>query len=552
MSISSRLMLALAVLVGVASAAARAEPSTVCTITVNSADEREMFRQNLPAGDFRFVELVERGRPDWLASACQQGVRCDILVISGHFDAGTEFYSDRLDAREYLPVDEMERVSCSESCPGLFSQLKEVYLFGCNTLNNDAIESTAEDVAGNLVRTGTARPDAERIAQDLKASHRESNRDGMRRIFPNVPVIYGFSKLAPLGPTAGALLGRYFQSSEPVDIGTGRVSARLLGQFGAASMTATAGLVDSDPDAAYRRDVCQFHDDRLAAAEKIAFVHQLLRRDVAEVRMLFDRIERYLAVLSERERQSPAVAQALQEIARDDSARKRFLDFARHVEHPAIRVRMLDVARSLQWLSPAEQQAEIVRMIGERMASATIDPADVDLACTLNADRALDAALPRLVPGIVYTPVARAAMLACLGSEAARAHVLGSLSSASEEDVRIAQVYLRHRPIADDAELRKVVRAIANMNGPQAQVRALAALERHYLADRESLDALTSLFPRARTVDVQRAIASVLIRADYRAIAKPDVVRMLQRHRLKSPDGADLIDALIRRLQAAV
>jgi hypothetical protein len=552
MKISIRLMLILAALFGAALPVARAEPSTVCTITVNSADEREIFKRNLPAGDFRFVELVERGRPDWLASACQQGVRCDMLVISGHFDAGTEFYSDRLDAREYLQVDEMERVSCSESCPGLFSQLKEVYLFGCNTLNNDAIESTAEDVAGHLVRSGTARSDAERLAQELKARHRESNRDGMRRIFPNVPVIYGFSKLAPLGPTAGAMLGRYFQSGEPVDIGTGRVSARLLGQFGVTSMTATPGLVDSDLDAAYRRDVCHFHDDRIAAAEKVAFVHQLLRRDAGEVRMFFDRVERYLAALSERDRQSPAVAQALQEIALDDAARKRFLEFARHVERPAVRVRMLEVARALHWLTPAEQQAEIVRMIGERMATAAIDPADVDLVCTLNGDRALDAALPRLVPGVAYTPVARAAMLACLGSEPARGYVLGALSSGREDDVQVAQAYLRHRPIADEAEMRSVVRAIANMTGPQAQVRALATLERHYLADREAIDALTGLFPRARTVDVQRAIASVLIRADYRAIAKPDIVRMLQRYRLKSPDGADLIDALIRRLQAAV
>ena len=51
----------------------------------------------LSPGDYNFVELVERGRPDWLASACQQKVQCDSLIISGHFDGGTEFYTDRLD-----------------------------------------------------------------------------------------------------------------------------------------------------------------------------------------------------------------------------------------------------------------------------------------------------------------------------------------------------------------------------------------------------------------------------------------------------------------------
>ena len=104
------------------------------------ADEKETFRRHLPATKYQFVELVERGRPDWLASACRAGVRCDVLVISGHYDGGNEFFSDQLEAREFLPVAELERVSCSDSCPGLFSQLKEVYLFGCNTLNPRAAE----------------------------------------------------------------------------------------------------------------------------------------------------------------------------------------------------------------------------------------------------------------------------------------------------------------------------------------------------------------------------------------------------------------------------
>jgi hypothetical protein len=58
------------------------------------------------------------------------------------------------------------------------------------------------------------------------------------------------------------------------------------------------------------------------------------------------------------------------------------------------------------------------------------------------------------------------------------------------------------------------------------------------------------LFPLVRSISVQRAIAGVLIRADYRAIAIPEVVRALRQHRMKSPSGEDLIDVLIRRLQS--
>ncbi len=197
---------------------------TVCTITVNSPDEKEAFRQRLPESQYQFVELVERGRPDWLASACRQDVRCDILVISGHFDGSTDFYSDQVAASESLPVAELERASCSDSCPGLFSQLKEVYLFGCNTLNPEREQWMTSEVERSLVRAGHSPADARRIASALDRRHGESSRDRMRRIFMNVPVIYGFSSVAPLGPVAGAMLGRSLQSSSIAEIGHGRVN----------------------------------------------------------------------------------------------------------------------------------------------------------------------------------------------------------------------------------------------------------------------------------------------------------------------------------------
>ena len=209
------------------SSGAIAATKTVCTITVNSPDEKETFRRHLPPGDYRFVELVERGRPDWLASACQQRVSCDALIISGHFDGGEEFYTDSHDASEYLTVAEMERASCSDSCPGVFSQLKEVYLFGCNTLKPEPRYTASAEILRGLVRSGHAAADAARVSALLGERHGESNRDRMRQIFRNVPVVYGFSSKAPLGRYAGPLLDRYFQSAPPGEAGGGRVSAKL-------------------------------------------------------------------------------------------------------------------------------------------------------------------------------------------------------------------------------------------------------------------------------------------------------------------------------------
>jgi hypothetical protein len=551
MSTSTKLFFLIALLAAVWAPAVHADKKTVCTITVNSPDEKETFRRSLPPDKYQFVELVERGRPDWLESACRQGVRCDVLVISGHYDGGNEFFPDRLEADEFLPVAEMERVSCSDSCPGLFSQLKEVYLFGCNTLNPEALRSASGEIARSLVRSGHSRADAERLSRALSARHGESSRDRMRLIFKDVPVIYGFSSKAPVGPTAASMLDRYFQAGANGEIGSGRASARMLGRFAANSMVITSGMRDSDPYAAHRRDVCQFSNDRLSPAQKLAFVHQLLNREMAEVRSFLDRIEKYTVSLSDAERQVPAVARALDGIARDEAARTRYLDFARDADQPAVRARMIVLAANLGWLSPTEKRAELMRMIGDQLARNAVSPAEVDLVCALNKDRELDQELHRLeVPPAQANKVTHAAVLACLGSPEARAQVLLAVTSPNDEEVEIAQVYLRHRAITDVNELRLVTSGIARMNGSKAQIRALETLVSQRLSDPESLEELMRLFPLAESVGVQTAIAGVLIRADYKAIATPELVQTLRQSRLKSPDGADLIGILIRRLQA--
>ena len=527
-----------------------AAPKTVCTITVNSNDEREVLKSSLPASDFRFVELVERGRPDWLASACREKVKCDVLVISGHFDGGTEFYTDRLDDREYLPVHELERVACSESCPGLFSQLKEVYLFGCNTLNAQAMRSASAEVARSLVRAGHAPADAEALSRLLAERHGESNRDRMRHIFKDVPVIYGFPNKAPLGRYAGPLLDRYLKAGG--EFGTGRASARLLSTFSASAMTATAGITDTDARAGFRRDVCHFSDDRLDEARKIGFVHEVLARDMGEVRMFLDHLERYTTSLPPAAQEPPAVSAALGAIAGDTLARDRYLAFARDADEPAVRVRMVALARRWGWISVADERRLVADIIGERLVARTAGVGDVDLACSLNKDGTLDPELPRLVATVAgQGGAARSAMLACLGSATGRDGVLRAWSGASPDDVVIAQAYLAHRPVADAVELRQVTLDMTRMTVQDAQVRALDALARHRVGDVDTLIALARLFGQARSLEVQRAVANVLLRGDYAAIATPETVAALRGKRIRSAEGDDVVDALLRRLQAA-
>ena len=550
MSLIVRCLVAALLLCALCAQAAAAR-KTVCTITVNSDDEREVLKKSLPADDYDFVELVARGRPDWLASACERKVSCDVLVISGHFDGGTEFYTDRLDARESLPVAEMERVACSESCPALFTNLKEVYLFGCNTLNAEPMRSASSEVARSLVRAGHSPQEADDIARTLSERHGESNRDRMRHIFKDVPVIYGFPGKAPLGRIAGPLLERYLTGGGA--FAAGKPDPRLLATFAASGMTVTAGMTDGDARAGFRHDVCQFADDRLSPAQKMNFVHALLDREAGEVRMFLDHIERYATSLAPRAADSDEVKAARSAIVQDTAARERFLDLARDADEPATRVRMTHLAKRLGWITAEQERSLLLDVAATRLAAANLGPGDVELACTLNKDGALDGEIPRFaVPAVRAQRAGHAAVLACLGSSEARGRVLRALAGGNADDAAIAQAYLVHRPLADAREVRLLATDVARMSGGgEAQVRALHALARHQLSDPETITTLTGLFPVARTVDVQRAIANVLIRADYQSLATTDFARTLRAKRLKSPDGRDVIDALIRRLDAA-
>jgi hypothetical protein len=513
-------LLAAASLAALLSFAANAAPKTVCTITVNSADERDIFRRNLPPGDYKFVELVERGRKDWLASACQQKVQCDALIISGHFDGGDEFYTDSNDKSEYLTVSEMESASCSDSCPGVFANLKEVYLFGCNTL------------------------------KPVPDQHAMSNRDRLRNIFRNVPVIYGFSSKAPLGRYAGPVLDRWFQTSP--EIGSGKVNTKLLGLFGAVSMTATAGTTDNDAQAAIRADACKFVDNRLSPAQKVEFLHELLRRDVSEVHFLLEQLEHFVASIPAAQRFENKTLGAFNAIANDKVARERFLAYARGAEETAVNTRMMAVARNVGWLTPAQEEAEFVRMLADRMARDRIGRDEVDLACTRGRPGDNEAAFQTLTAGALKTAkVANAAALACLGNAEAHGRVLRAVTSTNPDDIALAQTYLRHRPLKQAGDVRAIASAIGRMPASSAQVRALDTLAQQRLSDPDSLREIARLFASAKSVDLQRAIAGILIRSDYRVLGQAELARSLKQHRIKSPGGGDVIDALIRVLETS-
>lgn len=348
-------------------------------------------------------------------------------------------------------------------------------------------------------------------------------------------------------------MSSYFRANGPDEIGRGRASSHLLDHFAPYGMTMARGMTDQDQHAAVRRDVCQFADERLSDAQKLAFVHQLLQRPMGQAQPYLDRMQRYATGLNDPVRQTPglALALALADVARDAAARARFLAYARDADQPAGRVRMLTLARDLGWLTEDERWQELALMLGEVQARGVVGVSEVDLACMLNRDHDLDGAFNRrLAPGSPADDVVHAAVRACLGSAEGHARTLQALIGQDDNDVQMARAYLRNRPITDAVELRHIAAGIARQRPSDAQVHALEVLGRHYVSDRGIMDLLIDLYAQTSSAAVQAAIAGILMRADQRSIAGPQLQGILVAARLPPPAGDDMVDALIRRLKS--
>jgi hypothetical protein len=75
-------------------------------------------------------------------------------------------------------------------------------------------------------------------------------------------------------------------------------------------------------------------------------MHELLQRDVTEVRMLLDHLERYRRRSARQRRAVPDVAAALARSRTTSSARDRYLEFARDADESTVQTRMMSLARS--------------------------------------------------------------------------------------------------------------------------------------------------------------------------------------------------------------
>ena len=189
--------------------ATAAAQKTVCTMTINSTDEREIFQKHLIKQGFKFVELTKFGNAsNWFQNACAAKVQCDMLVVSGHF--GGTFFGDNTDLK--LSTEELEAASCNSKCDGILKAPTEVFLFGCNTLASKKKDHrTIQEYIDVLVADNYTPRDAQRVAEARYGPWDVSFKKQMQGFFA-APRIYGFKSVSPLGAGMRDYLDKYLYS----------------------------------------------------------------------------------------------------------------------------------------------------------------------------------------------------------------------------------------------------------------------------------------------------------------------------------------------------
>lgn len=256
----------------------------LCTVTINSTDEADLFKKRLSPHDWNFIELTpsstEADTKNWFQAACKKKIECDVLVISGHF-AGSFFGKSKF----VLPIEELETMSCDKSCDGILNRPKEVFLFGCNTLATKEKDLRSPEEYMQVLRDdGFTAAQASQVVSFRYSGFGESYKTRMSSVFSKTPQIYGFSSKGPSGSTISSMLDKYLQNSKSDyqhfdSMKSKAKTAKNEKLFSALQQTSLVQTTGSLPNmkSVDEKPYCYVRSPQISRLKKLKYIEKLLQ-----------------------------------------------------------------------------------------------------------------------------------------------------------------------------------------------------------------------------------------------------------------------------------
>lgn len=452
-----------------------AERLKVCTFSFHGPEEVAAFESRLPPEDFEIIDLSppsplgqlstastatptvgdDRG---WLQGVCRSDIRCDVLVISAEF-AGRFF--GRLGRS--MSLQEMEEASCQRRCDGLFHTPREVFLLGCNTLaTKDTDLRSPGAYLQVLLDHGFDQASAERVVAMRYGPLGPTFREALRRIFMDVPRIYGFTTVAPIGFYTGPMLERYFNKVgdyrrhlDQVRRDSPRNNA-LAKAFADTSLVEITGLERSEAAAGDRNLICALYDERQTVFRRLQIVDELMQRDdllafVPSVQVFFDR--------HPPDKISGDGHRLFDEIRGNKTARQRILELVYQLDASALQLELGRFAEQMGWMTPAKLRAlavDAARKLLRRPLTSEV----VDVMCEITKHQSIGNEFTSAdLPDALFRDAEGVRLISCLvppGDEVST-RLAGGLGGESGELRAWAAHALTRRLPLPDAALMKII-----------------------------------------------------------------------------------------------
>ncbi len=352
-------------------AAEKAAKKNLCSITINSNQEVELFKKKLSAADWNFIELTDNATDstdkNWFSKACEKKISCDVLIISGHF-GGTFFGSSKLS----LTLNELEKNSCDQKCEGILKQPKEVFLFGCNTLaSKEKDHRTPEQYMQVLLDDGFTISQASQIVSFRYSGFGDSFKYSMSQIFAATPRIYGFTSVGPSGKTIEPLLSKYLDDTKPeyrsFDEYNKKISVnkneKLFSALKNTSLAQTQGLIQN-MKSVEEKPYCYIRSESVSRLNRLIYIKNLFKTNRAI--NILSHVQAFLHQLkADPNPLSAAEKEVLTEISLDTQIKAellRLLQLKDDVYLP-LRVDVLDTLKDLDLVSSQFVETAFLQMI---------------------------------------------------------------------------------------------------------------------------------------------------------------------------------------------
>ncbi len=392
----------------------------ICSMTMNSSNELEVFKKNLPNKTFEFIELTDfnpkqnKEKSDdfqseaWFENACQDSSvpSCDMLIISGHFTPyGRIFYGE--DKQFELSLETMLKHRCSQSCEKILSRPAEIFLFGCNTLNNECKTMTYEEKQMKIAEfenQGLPREEATQIVETLSMSSMQSVKTDMKGSFEGVKSIHGFDDIAPSGFTIEKSLdkavnlvikehGGYDKYLEKILLKTSMgdseanyfnpIYDKCLRQELGSAYTFTSGYdgVITEEDeirVKIKGNICQIINEKFSPLQRADFI-----RELNEKGELLYYINFVSKIFKSDFQNTEEGAELIRELKAQESLKSQVLSFINMMSFGVVLVDTLDFAQVMGWMSSEEANQKRKDALTNIMNLNRITSGDMELVCSL-------------------------------------------------------------------------------------------------------------------------------------------------------------------------